>query len=149
MIRAGIIGGTGYTGVELLRLLVGHPEVELVAISSRSEKGKAVSDIFPSLRGRLDLSFCDPDEAALEHCDVVFAATPNGVAMTHAQSLLDSDSSSGRPLRRFPGKATSMRRGWGNWRLSMVPMKSCSRAAPPNRGLKRASSATLVTERPS
>ncbi len=91
MIRAGIIGGTGYTGVELLRLLVGHPEVELVAISSRSEKGKAVSDIFPSLRGRLDLSFCDPDEAALDHCDVVFAATPNGVAMTHAQSLLDSD----------------------------------------------------------
>lgn len=91
MIRAGIIGGTGYTGVELLRLLVGHPEVELVAISSRSEKGKAVSDIFPSLRGRLDLLFCDPDEAALDHCDVVFAATPNGVAMTHAQSLLDSD----------------------------------------------------------
>lgn len=91
MIKAGIIGGTGYTGVELLRLLVGHPEVELVAISSRSEKGKAVSDIFPSLRGRLDLSFCDPDEAALDQCDVVFAATPNGVAMTHAQSLLDSD----------------------------------------------------------
>ncbi|MHC8598378.1 N-acetyl-gamma-glutamyl-phosphate reductase [Arenicellales bacterium IMCC55707] len=91
MIKAGIIGGTGYTGVELLRLLIGHPEVELVAISSRSEKGKAVSDIFPSLRGRLDLSFCDPDEAALDQCDVVFAATPNGVAMTHAQSLLDSD----------------------------------------------------------
>ena len=91
MIRAGIIGGTGYTGVELLRLLVGHPEVELVAISSRTEKGKAVSDIFPSLRGRLDLSFCDPEESALDQCDVVFAATPNGVAMTHAQSLLDSD----------------------------------------------------------
>ena len=91
MIKAGIIGGTGYTGVELLRLLIGHPEVELVAISSRSEKGKAVSDIFPSLRGRLDLSFCDPDEAARDQCDVVFAATPTGVAMTHAQSLLDSD----------------------------------------------------------
>ena len=91
MIRAGIIGGAGYTGVELLRLLVGHPEVELVAISSRTEKGKAVSDIFPSLRGRLDLSFCDPEESALDQCDVVFAATPNGVAMTHAQSLLDSD----------------------------------------------------------
>ena len=91
MIKAGIIGGTGYTGVELLRLLVGHPEVELVAISSRTEKGKAVSDIFPSLRGRLDLSFCDPEESALDQCDVVFADTPNGVAMTHAQSLLDSD----------------------------------------------------------
>ena len=47
--------------------------------------------MFPSLRGQLDLSFCDPDEAALDQCDVVFAATPNGVAMTHAQSLLDSD----------------------------------------------------------
>lgn len=88
MIKAGIIGGTGYTGVELLRLLVAHPEVELHAISSRSEKGKPVSDIFPSLRGRIDLDFCDPDEAALERCDVVFAATPNGVAMTHARELM-------------------------------------------------------------
>ncbi|MEK9627362.1 MAG: N-acetyl-gamma-glutamyl-phosphate reductase [Gammaproteobacteria bacterium] len=88
MIKAGIIGGTGYTGVELLRLLVAHPEVELNAISSRSEKGKPVSDIFPSLRGRIDLDFCDPDEAALERCDVVFAATPNGVAMTHARELM-------------------------------------------------------------
>ncbi|MEK9743697.1 MAG: N-acetyl-gamma-glutamyl-phosphate reductase [Gammaproteobacteria bacterium] len=88
MIKAGIIGGTGYTGVELLRLLVAHPEVELNAISSRSEKGKPVSDIFPSLRGRIDLRFCDPDEAALERCDVVFAATPNGVAMTHARELM-------------------------------------------------------------
>lgn len=88
MIKAGIIGGTGYTGVELLRLLVAHPEVELNAISSRSEKGKPVSDIFPSLRGRIDLDFCDPDEAALERCDVVFAATPNGVAMTHARDLM-------------------------------------------------------------
>ncbi len=88
MIKAGIIGGTGYTGVELLRLLVAHPEVELNAISSRSEKGKPVSDIFPSLRGRIDLRFCDPDEAALERCDVVFAATPNGVAMTHARDLM-------------------------------------------------------------
>lgn len=88
MIKAGIIGGTGYTGVELLRLLVAHPEVELHAISSRSEKGKPVSDIFPSLRGRINLDFCDTDEAALERCDVVFAATPNGVAMTHARELM-------------------------------------------------------------
>jgi len=88
MIKAGIIGGTGYTGVELLRLLVAHPEVELHAISSRSEKGRPVADIFPSLRGRIDLAFCDPDEAALERCDVVFAATPNGVAMTHARDLM-------------------------------------------------------------
>ena len=70
MIKAGIIGGTGYTGVELLRLLVAHPEVELHAISSRSEKGRPVADIFPSLRGRIDLAFCDPDEAALERCEI-------------------------------------------------------------------------------
>lgn len=90
MIKAGIIGGTGYTGVELLRLLAVHPEVELRAISSRSEKGRPVADIFPSLRGRVNLAFCDPEEAALDQCDVVFAATPNGVAMTHARELINA-----------------------------------------------------------
>ena len=84
MIKAGIIGGTGYTGVELLRLLIQHPGAEVTTISSRSEKDKNVTDVFPSLRGYTDLQFCDPDEAGLERCDVVFSATPNGVAMTHA-----------------------------------------------------------------
>ena len=89
MIKAGIIGGTGYTGVELLRLLVQHPRAEVVTISSRSEKEKPVTDVFPSLRGYTDLCFSDPDEAGLESCDVVFAATPNGVAMTHARALME------------------------------------------------------------
>ena len=89
MIKAGIIGGTGYTGVELLRLLIQHPGAEVTTISSRSEKGKNVADVFPSLRGYADLQFCDPDEAGLERCDVVFSATPNGVAMTHARALMD------------------------------------------------------------
>ena len=89
MIKAGIIGGTGYTGVELLRLLVYHPRAEVVTISSRSEKEKPVTDVFPSLRGYTDLCFSDPDEAGLESCDVVFAATPNGVAMTHARALME------------------------------------------------------------
>ena len=89
MIKAGIIGGTGYTGVELLRLLVQHPRAEVVTISSRSEKERPVADFFPSLRGYTELCFSDPDEADLESCDVVFAATPNGVAMTHARALME------------------------------------------------------------
>jgi len=89
-IKVGIIGGTGYTGVELLRLLVVHPNVELVLITSRSEAGKPVSDLFSSLRGFTDLSFTDPgSESLFTDCDLVFSATPNGIAMTHARALLD------------------------------------------------------------
>ncbi|MEE8387488.1 MAG: N-acetyl-gamma-glutamyl-phosphate reductase [Acidiferrobacterales bacterium] len=91
MIKVGIIGGTGYTGVELLRLLATHPHVELTAITSRGEKGKAVSDLFPSLRGFVDLTFSEPDAKTLGACDVVFSATPNGVAMQHARALMDAD----------------------------------------------------------
>lgn len=90
MTKVGIIGGTGYTGVELLRLLAQHPEVELSAITSRAEAGRAVSDLFPSLRGYVDLAFSSPDDGLLSQCDVVFAATPNGVAMQHAPALLDA-----------------------------------------------------------
>jgi N-acetyl-gamma-glutamyl-phosphate reductase len=88
MIKAGIIGGTGYTGVELLRLLAQHPQVELKVITSRGEANKPVADLFPNLRGHVGLAFSAPDNAALAGCDVVFAATPNGIAMTHARALL-------------------------------------------------------------
>ena len=88
MIKAGIVGGTGYTGVELLRLLARHPEVELVAITSRGEAGTAVADMFPSLRGSVGLKFSDPKDAPLGKCDVVFFATPNGIAMQQAGELL-------------------------------------------------------------
>jgi N-acetyl-gamma-glutamyl-phosphate reductase len=88
MIKVGIVGGTGYTGVELLRLLAQHPEVELTAITSRAEAGSAVADMFPSLRGRVGLAFSDPESAPLKGCDLVFFATPNGVAMQQAGSLL-------------------------------------------------------------
>jgi N-acetyl-gamma-glutamyl-phosphate reductase len=88
MIKAGIVGGTGYTGVELLRLLAGHPGVRVKAITSRKEAGMPVSDMFPSLRGRVDLPFCDPADARLHSCDVVFFATPNGIAMEQARSLV-------------------------------------------------------------
>lgn len=72
MIKVGIVGGTGYTGVELLRILSAHPGVELAVITSRSDKGTAVSDMFPSLRGIVDLTFTSPEESALNTCDVVF-----------------------------------------------------------------------------
>jgi Acetylglutamate semialdehyde dehydrogenase len=80
MIKAGIIGGTGYTGVELLRLLIQHPDAEVITISSRSEKDKNVADVFPSLRGYTDLQFCDSDKGDLKQWDVIFLGTPNGVA---------------------------------------------------------------------
>src|SRR6185369_2006309 len=86
MIKAGIVGGTGYTGIELLRLLAQHPQVELAAITSRQETGRAVSDLYPSLRGRVSLAFTHPDKAPLAKCDVVFFATPNGVAMGEARA---------------------------------------------------------------
>ncbi len=90
MIKVGIVGGTGYTGVELLRLLAQHPHVELRAITSRGDAGRAVADMFPSLRGRIALSFADPKAADLEACDLVFFATPNGIAMGQARALLDA-----------------------------------------------------------
>ena len=88
MIKIGIIGGTGYTGVELLRLLAAHPEADLRVITSRGEAGKQVAELFSSLRGHIDLAFSVPDTKSLADCDVVFSATPNGVAMTHARELL-------------------------------------------------------------
>jgi N-acetyl-gamma-glutamyl-phosphate reductase len=88
MIKVGIVGGTGYTGVELLRLLAPHPQVQLTAITSRKEDGMLVADMFPSLRGRVALAFSAPEKARLTECDVVFFATPHGVAMAQAPELL-------------------------------------------------------------
>lgn len=88
MIKVGIIGGTGYTGVELLRLLVTHPHVEICAITSRSEAGIHVADMFPNLRGFVDLTFTDPAPENLTECDVLFFATPNGTAMRSVPELL-------------------------------------------------------------
>lgn len=90
MIRAGIVGGTGYTGVELLRLLAGHPAVSLEMITSRGEVGKQVGDLFPSLRKKVELCFSEPNPEALSACNVVFFATPNGSAMTMAPLLLSA-----------------------------------------------------------
>ncbi|MGD2082819.1 MAG: N-acetyl-gamma-glutamyl-phosphate reductase [Chromatiales bacterium] len=88
MARIGIVGGTGYTGVELLRILATHPEAELAAITSRTEAGQAVADMFPNLRGHVDLAFSEPDVQRLAECDLVFFATPNGTAMRMVPELL-------------------------------------------------------------
>ncbi|MCK5715470.1 MAG: N-acetyl-gamma-glutamyl-phosphate reductase [Nitrosomonadaceae bacterium] len=90
MIKVGIVGGTGYTGVELLRILSQHSEVSIQAITSRKEMGMAVAELFPSLRGRIALKFCDPADAKLDKCDLVFFATPNGIAMQQTRVLLDA-----------------------------------------------------------
>ena len=89
MIKVGVVGGTGYTGVELLRLLAQHPEVSLEVVTSRSEKGILVSEMFPNLRGHIDIPFTEPDLDTLGACDLVFFATPNGVAMKLVPELLE------------------------------------------------------------
>ena len=83
-----IFGGTGYTGVELIRLLVNHPHVEIYQITSRKDKGKRVDEIYPSFRGILNNLFVSPEDADLKNVDIVFFATPNGIAMNYADSLI-------------------------------------------------------------
>ena len=89
MIRVGVVGGTGYTGVELLRLLLQHPAVSIEVITSRGEAGKRLDELFPSLTGASDLRFIDPASADLSSCDVVFFATPHNVAMREVPALLE------------------------------------------------------------
>ncbi|MDU6101166.1 MAG: N-acetyl-gamma-glutamyl-phosphate reductase, partial [Acinetobacter sp.] len=88
VISVGIVGGTGYTGVELLRILLRHPKAQVRVLTSRTEAGKPVADMFPNLRGHTDLQFSDLNIDALKECDVVFFATPHGVAMQHAKDLI-------------------------------------------------------------
>lgn len=89
-LKVGIVGGTGYSGVELLRLLAHHPQCSLAVITSRGEAGTPVATMFPSLRGHVALDFSAPSDDALKQCDVVFFATPNGVAMQQARMLFDA-----------------------------------------------------------
>jgi N-acetyl-gamma-glutamyl-phosphate reductase len=88
-IKVGIVGGTGYTGVELLRILVNHPQVEISVVTSRSDAGVRIDSVYPSFHGLLDLCFIEPDIQSLTECDVVFFATPNGTAMWMADALLE------------------------------------------------------------
>lgn len=90
LIKVGIVGGTGYTGVELLRILAVHPGVTISCITSRSEAGMPVADMYPNLRGHFDLAYSEPDPRALAACDLVFFATPHGVAMRMIPELMAS-----------------------------------------------------------
>ncbi|MFT4650365.1 MAG: N-acetyl-gamma-glutamyl-phosphate reductase [Polaribacter sp.] len=90
MIKVGIVGGTGYTGVELIRLIANHSDVQIEVITSRSNAGTLVSDVYPNLRGRISLPFSEPTLEAYKNCDLVFFATPNATAMLQAQALLDA-----------------------------------------------------------
>ena len=90
MLAVGVVGGTGYTGAELLRLLVTHPQVELKYVTSRSEAGILVADLFPNLRGFTDICFTEPAVDTLASCDVVFFATPNGTAMKMVPELVEN-----------------------------------------------------------
>ena len=88
MYKVGIVGGTGYTGVELLRILANHPEADVSVITSRGEAGKPVAELFPNLRGVYDLQYCSPDDKVLLDCDIVFFATPHGVAQSMMEPLI-------------------------------------------------------------
>jgi len=88
MVNIGIVGGTGYTGVELMRLLAAHPEVRVNVITSRANAGTSVADTFPNLRGTVDIAYTEPGVDSYQDCDLVFFATPNTIAMTQAESLL-------------------------------------------------------------
>lgn len=88
MIKVGIVGATGYTGAELLRLLAVHPQAQVTVITSRGEQGKPVADLYPSLRGIIDLVFSEPDVDQLAQCDIVFFATPHGVAQNMVPDIL-------------------------------------------------------------
>ena len=90
MIKVGIVGGTGYTGAELIRLLINHSEVEITAVTSRSDQGTLVSDIYPNLRGHIGLSFVAPEMSYLKNCDLVFFATPHGVAQSTVPEMLNA-----------------------------------------------------------
>jgi len=111
-LKVGIIGGTGYTGSELLRILLRHPEVELAAITSRGEAGQPVAGLFPNLRGATELRFSDPADADLAACDVVFSATPNGVAMTQAGALLEAGT---RMIDLAADFRIRDRKAWEHW----------------------------------
>lgn len=83
MIQAGILGATGYAGVELVRLLLAHPGIEVAAVGSVSFEGKPLSSVYPALRELCDLP-CDSAKTVLARSDLVFAALPHGLSQETA-----------------------------------------------------------------
>ena len=91
MIKVGIAGASGYTGLELIRLLVNHPEVELTVLTSETYKGKSIADVFPSLNGIIDIELQPFNSKILKSCDVVFLALPHTTAMDKLPQLIESN----------------------------------------------------------
>ena len=79
---AGIIGAAGYAGAELVRILSRHPEFDLRVITSSTDEGLPISELYPAFTGVCDLEFEAHNTASLADCDVVFMATPHTAAMT-------------------------------------------------------------------
>lgn len=90
MIKAGIIGATGYAGLEIARLLFAHPKAEIAAVSSVSFTGEMLSDVYPSVRGMLDMELED-EKAVINKSDVVFAAVPHGLSEKLASECVSKD----------------------------------------------------------
>ncbi len=91
MVSVGIVGGTGYTGAELLRILAHHPDVDIKVVTSRSEAGNAITKLYPNLAPHIELNFTQPKVDALKQCDCVFFAAPNGTAMQMVPGLMDAE----------------------------------------------------------
>lgn len=89
-LTAAIVGATGYTGAELLRLLADHPQAEVQAVTSRKQAGEWMRDLYPHLHGLSDLRFVTPEDVLAMRPDVVFFATPHGVCMDEAERFLQA-----------------------------------------------------------
>jgi N-acetyl-gamma-glutamyl-phosphate reductase len=91
MIRIGILGATGYTAVELIKILLRHPEVEITALTSRQEGSPHVAAVHPQLAGRLDMRLEDlePSQVAAR-CDCVFSCLPHGASASAVRQLVDA-----------------------------------------------------------
>ena len=91
MIRAGVVGATGYAGAELVRLLAGHPGVELTVLTSRQFAGARFDAVYPALAGVVD-NTCEPldQERLAEACDVVFTALPHKIPMAIVPNLIEN-----------------------------------------------------------
>ena len=88
--KAGVVGAAGFAGIEVVRLLLAHPEFELVAATSNELAGKRIAQSYPAFTGVTDLEFASHDEAPLADCDVVFLAVPHTAAIAQAPSLVDA-----------------------------------------------------------
>lgn len=90
MLKAGIVGAAGYAGAELVRIVLRHPELELIVATSNSDAGTPLAQVYPAFTGVTDLAYTTHDDPALYSCDVVFLATPHTVAMKSAPGLLEA-----------------------------------------------------------